>query len=233
MIRALILVIVVLVASCAPTRYVVPLNRREKSVGIAYGGPLVEENGVVMPVPFVSVTYAKGKTDKLTYFGGAQISSMFNGYFAGEIGALREWKWWSKRKIGLTTNFVANVATDSKDGGFSFFPQFDMNLYWHFRSDPHYFCDCPGDSKWKMFMYTGFQTHYNVISDYVLEDPFKDDVIFSPHLGYSFGSGSWRFVTEVKYIQPWVDNTVHDPKLWNPAIDKGTFGGFLTYYHSF
>lgn len=231
--KILIIAVVLLFASCAPTRYVVPLNKREKSVGVAFGGPVIEDNGAVMPAPFLSLTYAKGKTDKLTYFGGLQLSPVFDGYYAGEIGALREWKWWSKRKIGLTTNFVANVFSDNKGGGFNFFPQFDMNLYWHFRSDPHYFCDCPGDSKWKMFAYSGFQTHYNVVSNYDLKDPFKDDILFSPHVGYSFGTGSWRFVTEVKWIQPWVDNTVHDPMIWNPAMETGTFGGYLTYYHSF
>lgn len=231
--KLLVALSILILTSCAPTRYVVPLQRKEKAIGIAYGGPVIEDDGVVMPAPLVSFTYAKGKTNKLTYFGGLQLSPIFDGFYAGEIGALKEWKWWSKRKLGLTTNFVANVMTDNKDGGFNFFPQFDMNLYWHFKSDPHYYCDCPGDPKWKMFLYTGFQTHYNVVSDYEFTDPFKDDVLFSAHFGYSFGAGKWRLNTELKWIQPWVDNTVHDPRIWNPAMEYGTFGGYLTFYHNF
>ena len=230
--RFIVILFVFVCASCAPTRYVVPLNKREKSVSASYGGPIFKEDGIPMPLPLVNITYAKGKTNSLTYFGGLQLSPLLNGYFAGEIGALKEWKWWSKRKLGITTNFVANAVYEAYSG-FHFFPQFDANLYWHFKSDPHYFCDCPGDPKWKMFVYTGFQTHYNLVSNYIFTDPFKDDVMFSPHAGYSFGTDSWRLSTEVKWIQPWVDNTSHKPEIWNPMMPTGTFGGFITFYNNF
>ncbi len=219
--------------SCAPTRYVVPLTKKEKSISVSFGGPIIEERGYITPAPFLSFTYAKGKTKSLTYFGGLQLSSLFDGFFAVEAGALKEWKWWSKKKIGFTTNFVANAITDGIDGGFTFFPQFDANLYWHFMSDPHYFCDCPGDPKWKMFLFTGFQSHYNVVSDFDLKTPFNSDFLFSPHLGLSIGAGASRLAAEVKWIQPWVDNTVHDPQIWNPFMETGTFGGFISFYHNF
>ena len=86
---------------------------------------------------------------------------------------------------------------------------------------------------WNMFLYTGFQSHYNVVSDFDLETPFKDDLLFSPHLGLSMGPGPSRLVAEVKWIQPWVDNTIHDPAIWNPLMETGTFGGFLSFYHNF
>jgi hypothetical protein len=219
--------------SCSPTRYVVPLTKKEKSISLSFGGPIIEEQRVITTAPFLNFTYAKGKTKSLTYFGGFQMSHLLDGFYAVEIGALKEWKWWNKKKIGFTTNFVANAMTDSKDGGFTFFPQFDANIYWHFMSDPHYFCDCPGDPKWKMFLYTGFQSHYNVISDIDLMMPFASDLLFSPHLGLSIGSGSSRLVSEFKWIQPWVDNTKHDPSIWNPFMETGTFGGFLSFYHNF
>jgi len=228
-----IIFIFVVVASCAPTRYVVPLTKKEKSISVSFGGPIIEERGYITPVPFLSFTYAKGKTKSLTYFGGLQLSSLLDGFYAVEFGALKEWKWWSKKKIGVTTNFVANAMTDIIDGGFTFFPQFDANIYWHFMSDPHYFCDCPGDPKWSMFLFTGFQSHYNVISDFDLETPFKNDLLFSPHLGLSIGPGASRLAAEVKWIQPWVDNTIHDPTIWNPFMETGTFGGFISFYHNF
>ena len=220
-------------ASCAPTRYVVPLTKKEKSISVSFGGPVIEERGYITPAPFLSFTYAEGKTKSLTYFGGLQLSSLFDGFFAVEAGALKEWKWWSKKKIGFTTNFVANAMTDGIDGGFTFFPQFDANLYWHFMSDPHYFCDCPGDPKWNMFLFTGFQSHYNVVSDFDLKTPFNSDFLFSPHLGLSIGPGASRLAAEVKWIQPWVDNTLHNPQIWNPFMETGTFGGFISCYHNF
>tara|TARA_Y100000766_G_scaffold285563_1_gene310334 strand:+ start:3211 stop:3912 length:702 start_codon:yes stop_codon:yes gene_type:complete len=231
--RIIIISIVFLLEGCSPTRYVVPLTKKEKSISLSFGGPIIEERGVISTAPFLSFTYAKGKTKSLTYFGGFHMAKLLDGFYAVEIGALKEWKWWNKKKIGLTTNFVANAMTDSKDGGFTFFPQFDANIYWHFKSDPHYFCDCPGDPKWNMFLYTGFQSHYNVVSDIDLKIPFASKLIFSPHIGLSMGPGASRLVAEIKWIQPWVDNTVHDPAIWNPFMETGTFGGFLSFYHNF
>lgn len=231
--RGFILILVALIiGSCAPSRYVVPLNRKERSFGVSYGGLIVEENDVPMPLPLVNISYAKGKTDRLTYFGGLHISPLLNGYFGGEIGALREWKWWSKLKLGLTTNAVANIMYASYSG-FNIFPQFDANLYWHFKNDPHYFCDCPGDPKWNMFFYTGFQSHYNGINNYSFSEPFSDELVFSPHVGYSFGTGDWRFSTEIKWIQPWSNNMHDEYKIWNPIMNTGAFGGFISFYNNF
>ena len=94
----LIILITSLVFGCTPSRYVVPLTKKENSIGVAYGGPIIEERGVIAPAPFFSFTYAKGKTKSLTYFGGIQLSSLLDGFFALEIGALKEWKWWRKKK---------------------------------------------------------------------------------------------------------------------------------------
>ena len=76
----LIISIVVLVTSCAPTRYVVPLTKKEKSISVSFGGPIIEERGIITPAPFLSFTYAKGKTKRLTYFGGLQLSSLLDGF---------------------------------------------------------------------------------------------------------------------------------------------------------
>lgn len=225
-------VFIFLLQSCAPSRYVVPLNRREKAVAISYGGVIAEKNNVVQPIHAASITYGYGKTDKLTYFTGLHLTSAFEGFYMGELGMLKEWYWDSKRKLGFTTNFVANVGSDNW-AGFHLIPQFDANLYWHFKSDPHYFCDCPGDPKYKMFFYLGFQNHYRMISSYDYRAPFNEDVSLSPHLGYNFGSGNWKLNTEVKWVQPWGDNLHENPGIWNPLMPTGSFSGFFTFFYQF
>jgi hypothetical protein len=232
MIRSAFILSVIVLTSCTPTRYVVPLLKREKAFSISYGGPVMKDANAVMPVPLVNVTYAKGKSDRLTYFGGLHLTPAVEGYFAGEVGALKEWYYNGDTKLGFTTNFVVNLMADKWEGKLDFIPQFDANLYWHFKGDPHYHCDCPGDPKYGMFTYFGFQSHYKVVSNYDYIAPFKDDLLFSPHFGFSFGASQWKLNTEIKWIQPWVDNTEHDPEIWNPAMPTGTFGGYLTFYYT-
>lgn len=231
--KYLVVIFVLVLSSCAPSRYIIPLNRKEKAFGVSVGGPMIEENTVVTPVPLVNVSYAYGKTNKLTYFGGLQLSPVFDGYYAGDLGVLKEWYWNGDKNLGFSTNLAGNVMTNKYSGRLDFYPQLDANLYWHFKGDPHYYCDCPGDPKFMMFLFTGFSSYFKVINDYEFDYPFDEDVIFSPHIGYSFGSKNWKLNTEVKWIQPWYDNTQHDPKIWNPVMYTGAFGGYLTFYYHF
>jgi hypothetical protein len=96
--KIFIIFTLLLLVSCSPTRYVVPLTKKEKSISLSFGGPIIEDRGFVTTAPFLNFTYAKGKTKSLTYFGGFQMSYLIDGFYALEIGALKEWKWWNKKK---------------------------------------------------------------------------------------------------------------------------------------
>ena len=114
MIRSAFILSVIVLSSCTPTRYVVPLLKREKAFSISYGGPVMKDANAVMPVPLVNVTYAKGKSDRLTYFGGLHLTPAVEGYFAGEVGALKEWYYNGDTKLGFTTNFVVEKQVPSE-----------------------------------------------------------------------------------------------------------------------
>lgn len=225
--------IIVFLGSCAPTRHVIPLNRKEKSISVSVGGPIMTKDDVTMPQPMVSLTYAYGKTKRLTYFTGVHLSAASEGYYGLELGLLREWWYSNKTNIGFTTNFVVNGFTDRFKLGFDLYPQIDANFFWHFHGDPHYYCDCPSDGKFMKYIYAGLATYYKVVSVQDFSPPFNQDVIVAPHFGFNLGGKKYKINTEFKWIQPWADNTKSDPEIWNPASYYGTYGVFLSYYRMF
>lgn len=231
--KLLYLVIVVAFASCSPTRHVIPLGRKEKAVSVSVGGPIITKDQTTMPQPMVSLTYAYGKTKNLTYITGFHASAATEGYYAAEFGVLKEW-WFNNRKnIGFTTNMVANVMVDKVDWGVNVYPQLDANLYWHYHGDPHYQCDCKNDGRFMKYIYVGVGTYVKVVQSVRFSEPFNEDILMSPHLGYNFGGKHWKLNAEVKWIQPWADNTKFDYPIWNPLSDRGTFGGYLSFYKFF
>ena len=66
--------------SCAPSRFVQPLEKDEKAITASLGGPLTQIPGVAtIPIPHTNITYGQGITDKITVFGGwiFKIASIF------------------------------------------------------------------------------------------------------------------------------------------------------------
>ncbi len=227
--KLLYFVIVVFISSCAPSRHIIPLGRHEKAVSVSVGGPILTKESTTFPEPLVSLTYAYGKSKNGTRILGVHATAASEGFYIAEYGYLKEW-WFGKRNIGFTTNMVANVGVDKSDWDVSVYPQLDANLYWHYHGDPHYYCDCPSDGKFMKFIYIGVTTYVKAYSKEKFRVPFNNDVLIAPHIGYNLGGKNWKFNAEIKWIQPWVDNTKFDHEIWNPVGGLGTFGGYLSIY---
>jgi hypothetical protein len=55
--------------SCAPTRFVKPLDKKQQAVNLSLGGPLIGYSGLTIPMPFLTATYGYGIDSTLTGFG--------------------------------------------------------------------------------------------------------------------------------------------------------------------
>src|SRR5690554_4808942 len=63
-------IIALMLSACGPARFVEPLSKNENAIGIDLGGPMVKVPGIAtMPIPFSSVTYGRGVSNKLTIHG--------------------------------------------------------------------------------------------------------------------------------------------------------------------
>ena len=231
--RFLYLLIVFFLVGCAPSRHIIPLARHEKAISVSVGGPTLRKVRNTFPEPLVSLTYAYGKSKNGTRILGLHATAASEGFYIVEYGYLKEWWFNNKRNIGFTTNMVANVGLNKSDMDVSFYPQLDANFYWHYHGDPHYYCDCPSDGKFMKYLYIGLTSYVRAYSKEKFRVPFNNDVLIAPHIGYNLGGKKWKLNAEIKWLQPWANNTDFDYEIWNPAGKLGTFGGYFSIYKFF
>ena len=219
--------------SCAPSRHVIPLGRREKAVSIAVGGPIIDKYNVPLPVPLSSISYAYGITKKTTRIAAVHLSSMYYGIYHLEAGFLREFYYNKKLKVGFTGNLMGNFTIDQWDWKFRFYPQIDLNLYWHFKGDSHYHCDCPADRGLLQFLYIG-STNWIALkpseSYYYTQG---QRFLLNPHFGYNIGTKRTKLNFEFKYYLPYVKNSNTRNEYYNPIGNYGAFGGTFSVYRIF
>ena len=223
------ILIIAIFISCAPSRIVVPLGRKEKAVGLSAGGELINYNGSILPIPLSSFNYAVGIKKHLSAFGSLHLTPLLYGTYHVELGMLNEWLYHQKYKWGLTSNLVGNFMLTQYDWKFKFYPEFDMNFYWHFYGNAHYHCDCPGDKKTLQFVYAGFSSWYELAQQKSTGVGVDARVLINPHLGYSIGNLKNKYRLEVKYIAPWLKNDNTIIEYYNPFSTYGVIGVYLNY----
>ncbi|MBL4594071.1 MAG: hypothetical protein JKX68_09685, partial [Flavobacteriales bacterium] len=116
--------------SCMPSRIVRPLDKGQKAVGAHLGGPLIGFTGTTIPMPFTSIMYAQGITEKTTVFGSIHITSLLFGVIQTDIGACHNLYYNDSSRIGLSVTPAINMAYDKWEGKFKLWPQVDVNMYW-------------------------------------------------------------------------------------------------------
>ena len=228
-------VLFIITVSCSPSRHVVPLGRKERAVSASIGGPMINTANLPIPtpIPMVSMSYAYGATKKTTRIVALHLTALVYGTYHIEGGFLREWYYNKKSKIGFTSNLMGNLMFDHNEWNFKFYPQIDVNLYWHFLGDAHYHCDCPKDRGLNQFIYLGLTNWFELDR--------KDDngisegqrILANPHFGYNFGSKIIKFNLEVKYYLPYVNVNSTGIDYFNPMNDYGALGASLGIYKMF
>lgn len=233
-ILAFVIILVFSVSSCAPTRHVVPLGRKERAVSVSVGGPIVNRanSTIPVPIPLASVSYAYGTTKKNTRIAALHLTPIAVGVYHIEGGFLREFWYSSKTKMGFTGNLMGNLLFDRWEWGFKFYPQVDLNFYWHFAGDAHYFCDCPKDRGINMFLYAGIGNWFELdkTNDATLAGGQR--ILSAPHFGYNFGTKRTKGNLELKYYLPYVENN-NLIGYYNPLNNYGAFGLSLGVYRLF
>src|SRR5215210_9056599 len=87
--RILISIFIVSLFSCAPTRFVKLLDKKQQALNLSLGGPLIDYSNLIIPMPFLTATYGYGIDSTLTGFGSLNITSAVYGNLQIEIGATK------------------------------------------------------------------------------------------------------------------------------------------------
>lgn len=117
--------------SCAPARFVEPLQKGEQVLTGHFGGPLAKVPGIgVLPIPFSSVGYGRGLSNQTTVFGNLHLTSLAFGVGQFEIGASQ--KLWHTDRMGLSSQLNTNILIDFYTGNNRIWPNLDANYYFKY-----------------------------------------------------------------------------------------------------
>jgi hypothetical protein len=117
--------------SCAPARFVEPLQKGQQVITGHFGGPVAKIPGIgAIPIPFSSVGYGRGLTDQTTVFGNLHLTSLAFGVGQFELGASQ--KLWSTDRMGLSGQLNTNILIDFYTGANRIWPQLDANYYFKY-----------------------------------------------------------------------------------------------------
>jgi hypothetical protein len=214
--------------SCSPSQFVVPLNKKDHAVGVNLGGPLIEYSGSVIPVPFSSIIYGYGLQKRTTLFGALHTTSLAYGVIHTELGLTRELKYWEGSKVGLSFSPKINFMIDKWEWNYKLYPQIDLNAYWFFRGEPHRRCDCRGQFKGSAYLYAGLGNWFELSTKRYGDVAQQTNWVLMPQLGVNFGTDSWKYNFELKYMGFGVPNDNTVVTYFNPISDKGVMGVYFT-----
>jgi len=191
-----ILILLLFFISCAPARFVEPLQKKQISIGGNFGGPIIDFAGAPIPVPLSSIEAGYGLDSNLTVFTGIHSTALIFNNFQIDAGLtyklLNQKKYIPNLSVSPSFNFIADI-NDKKT---KFWPILDINAYWNYGKRNNYF-------------YTGFNNMFELSKTMANEQNQIQPWIFSPQIGHIVKgkSNQWQFLFEIKFLAPNQINT--------------------------
>ena len=201
-----IVLFILTMSACAPSRFIQPLNEGEQAIGFNLGGSLIDYNGATIPVPLTSITYGKGVSEKLTAFGSLHTTSLLFNNFQAEVGILSEFRKQEGWIPAFSSTLVLNFVSELSEGNPKLWPQIDGNAYWSFKDN-------------KQLPYIGYSLW---IDPKIINS--NGIGIINPHIGYRYQIGSWDLSAEMKLLAPGHDKSKVFVPYQSLQGDKGATG---------
>jgi len=207
------------IQSCAPTRFVKPLSKNENAVTANLGGPLIRFGKATIPIPFMSISYGRGITDKTTAFGSIHTTALLFGNIQTDIGICQSIYKNDSLKFGITINPAMNLAFDKWEKNFRAWPQLDINAYKNILKD-------------KAFVYVGLTNWFELSSQRAHQEPQTQRILINPHLGITYTTKKWAYSLETKFLQMNRNNTPNVVD-YVGINQKGAIGIYLNFARKF
>ena len=180
-------------SSCSTTRYVVPIKKGEQRITANLGGPLIHYSGIIIPVPLTALGYAYGVNDHLTAFGNFHTTALAFGVFELDAGVLQNVIQQKKWQPGISVNGVANLMLDKWKTEFRFYPEVDVNAYWHYRNK-------------QSFAYAGISNWIELQNTGANDRKQTTHLLPSFYAGHTFSRTKMDYSLEAKWIAPFSSN---------------------------
>lgn len=205
--------------NCTPSRFVKPLAKNENVISANIGGPLIKFGNATIPIPFTSINYGRGITDKTTAFGSIHTTALLFGNIQTDIGICQSLYKNDSLKFGISINPAFNLVFDKWQKNFRAWPQLDINAYKHILKD-------------KAFVYVGLTNWFELSSVRAHREPQTQRVLINPHMGITYTTKKWSYSIETKFLQMNRNNT---PNIvdYIGINQKGAIGIYLNFARKF
>ena len=205
--------------SCMPSRIVRPLDKGQKAIGAHLGGPMIGFSGTTIPMPFTSIMYAQGVSDKTTVFGSLHTTSLLFGVIQTDMGACYNVVYSDSLKLGLSVTPAINLAYDKWEGNFKAWPQLDVNVYWDIKPK-------------KSFLYVGVDNWFELSSKKAHNQAQTNRWIVNPQIGFTYVRKKWNYNIEGKWLTPYLNN---EPGVvdYKGIGGKGAVGVYISFTRKF
>lgn len=197
------------ISSCGSAKFVEPLAKRQNAIALDVGGPIVEipEVGTI-PIPFSSITYGRGISNRLTIQGSWYSTASVFGVVQLSAGATYGcWKS-GNDKHGISALIGFNTAMDVFEYNYKFWPQLDAHYYFKYNSRKMEQDDLltSGGKPVANLLYVGMGSWYELKS--IKAHGEKQTTIIVPmlNIGHDLNWKKWTFKTELKLIAPFSSN---------------------------
>lgn len=207
-----LLIAVSLICSCAPSRFVKPLEKREWAVGVNAGGPLINLFNTTMPVPFSSVYAGYGFTDKLTTYGGIHTTSLIYKTLQLDAGATYLVRDMGEIAPAVSLSGSLNGMMDFREFNTRIYPAMAANLFYDYKFGRTY----SGMEQW-------IDLYKNEVPDGSQYNPW----VPAFYLGQSLKLRKWELTLEYKYLAPFSQNKGHVVR-YATVGDVGANGLYLS-----
>ena len=205
--------------NCAPSRFVKPLAKKQQAASFSFGGPIIKFAGAPIPIPFTTLAYGYGLTNKITGFGSLHTTSLLFGNLQSDIGATIK-LFEKENKFGISASPALQVAYNVRNQtGLRVWPSVDVNTYFHFNKKPSYLY--AGVNSW--FEFSKYKAH---------EQKQERHAIPNLHLGYTIVKQKWQHQFELSYLGIGISNKPGVAE-YIGISDKGALGFYYSLIRKF
>jgi len=171
---------------CAPTRFVKPLAKKQHAASFSFGGPVIGFAGASIPIPYTTLSYGRGMTDRLTVYGGLHLTSLAFGNAQFDLGGT--YGLWQKEHQGLSAGISLQTAfAPGKSNTARLWPTAEVNYYYQ-----------PG--KGASYLYGGLNSWFELSSTKSFAQAQQRHIVPNLQLGYVIVKTKLQHQFEVKYL---------------------------------
>jgi len=179
---------VLIIQSCAPSRYLKPLAKKQSAVSFSFGGPLIKFSGAPIPIPFTTLGYGYGAANNVTVYGNLHTTSMLFGNAQADFGATFN-LYKKENKFGITASPAFQMAYNVRNRtGIRVWPSADVNAYFHLKNEK------------PSYVYAGLNSWFEFSKLKAHEQPQEKQIIPNIQAGYVVVKTKWQHQFELRYL---------------------------------